>query len=88
MKDPVLNRVLDNASSAGIKTSAAGTMKVAAARALLTKLAEQVDSEKKAKAARGKEKESMMGGGGEVGGSSQAARGGTPVGIQQPQFTQ
>ena len=86
MKDPVLNKVLNNASSAGIKTSQAqDTMKVAAARALLTKLAAEVDGEKRAKP-RGKEKESMMGGG--VGGSSQAARGGTPAGVQQPQFTQ
>lgn len=59
MNDPVLGRVLDNAGKAGIKTSSAmveDTMKVAAARTYLAKLASQIEDKKK------KEKSSQMGG--------------------------
>jgi hypothetical protein len=66
MQDPVLNKVLDNAGEAGVKTSAArsmakDTIKVAAARALLFKLAEEVNGEKKVTNGK-KEKEAQLGG--------------------------
>lgn len=63
--DSVLQKVLDNTSQAGVKISGAkaslagDTMKVAAARALLSNLMDKVASEKGGKK---KQKESMMGG--------------------------
>lgn len=74
MKDPVLNQVFENSGKAGVKTSSANdAMKVAAARAILSKLA--ADAADKAK----KSKESAMGGAG-------AAP--PPPGVPSPAFTQ
>lgn len=74
MKDPVLREVFDHAGQAGVKTSSArlDMTKVSAARALLSKLAAEVDEKAKAKS-----KESNMGGGAPP-----------PPGVPSPAFTQ
>ena len=73
MKDPVLNQVFENSGKAGVKTSANNdAMKIAAARAILSKLATESVKAKK-------NKESAMGG---------AAGSPPPPGVPSPAFTQ
>ena len=80
--DKVLQRTLDNTGQAGVKISMAeDTLKVAAARTLLTKLAEEACGDKK-KPAEKKEKQSQFG----MGSGTQASP--PPPGVPSPQFTQ
>lgn len=73
MKDPVLSQVFENSGKAGVKTSAANdAIKIAAARALLSKLAADANDKTK------KSKESAMGGAGAP----------PPAGVPSPAFTQ
>jgi len=64
--DPVLHKVLDNTGAAGVKISSASvgdSVKVAAARALLSNMMDKAASEKEQQnGGKKKEKESMMGG--------------------------
>jgi hypothetical protein len=78
MKDPVLDMVFANSGKAGVKTSSVreDALKLAGARALLSKLASDVAEEAKRKK-EGKEKESNMGGGAPP-----------PPGVPSPAFTQ
>ena len=74
MKDPVLGQVFENSGKAGVKTSAANdAMKIAAARAILSKLATDVAK---------KSKESAMGAAGA------APPPAPPAGVPSPAFTQ